>query len=239
MSELLEVVLQSHGGKDRWDSFQTISAHQSVGGAIWGLKQSEGIVNDAFVTARLHEPWASISPFTGADRRSIFTPERVAIEEADGTVVEELQNPRESFAGHELTTPWSRLQLAYFSGYAMWTYLTEPSHLTMPGVKTEELGTWDGDGETWRRLRVSYPSTIGTHSSEQILYVDAEGLLRRRDYEVEIAGGAPSVHYMSGHKEVAGVIIPTSRVVYVRDPEGHKVPEPVIVSIELDDIQFA
>jgi len=44
---------------------------------------------------------------------------------------------------------------------------------------------------------------------------------------------------MSGHTEVSGVIIPTSRVIYVRDPEGHKVPEPVIVSIELDDIRFA
>jgi hypothetical protein len=38
------------------------------------------------------------------------------------------------------------LQLAYFAGYAMWTYLSEPYSLTLPGVHTEELGKWNEDG---------------------------------------------------------------------------------------------
>jgi len=236
MSDLLQVILQAQGGAPRWNEIQTITAHQSVGGVLWALKQSEGVVDDAIVTVRLHDEWASHSPFTGPDRHSVFTPERVAIEDANGNVIEELQGPRESFAGHELTTPWSRLQLAYFAGYAMWTYLTEPFHLTLSGVETEALDTWSEDGETWRRLRVTYPETIATHSPEQILYVDSDGLLRRRDYEVDIAGGAPAVHYSSNHREVAGIIIPTTRTVYVRDPEGHKT-ETVVVTIELDDIK--
>jgi hypothetical protein len=31
---------------------------------------------------------------------------------------------RNAFKGHAVDTPWTRLQLAYFVGYAMWTYLT-------------------------------------------------------------------------------------------------------------------
>jgi hypothetical protein len=42
----------------------------------------------------------------------------------EGQTVEELLQPRESFKGHAVDTPWTRLQLAYFVGYAMWTYLT-------------------------------------------------------------------------------------------------------------------
>jgi len=45
------------------------------------------------------------------------------------------------------------LQLAYFAGYAMWTYLNIPFLLAGPGVESEELETWQEAGETWRRLK--------------------------------------------------------------------------------------
>jgi hypothetical protein len=239
VTDLLDQVLQAHGGRERWHAFRTVTAHQTDGGVLWGLKQSDGVDNDASVTVRLHEQWASLSPFTGADRHSVFTADRVAIEDANGNVVEELDDPRETFAGHTLETPWSRLQLAYFAGYAMWTYLTEPFSLTLPGVRTDEIEPWSENGEIWRRLKVTYPTTIATHSAEQILYVDADGLLRRRDYEVDIAGGSPAAHYMSGHREISGVIIPTTRLVHIRDEDGHPMPEPIVVSIELDDIRLS
>jgi hypothetical protein len=38
------------------------------------------------------------------------------------------------------------LQLAYFSGFAKWTYLSEPVSLTLPGVQTEEIEPWTEDG---------------------------------------------------------------------------------------------
>jgi hypothetical protein len=53
------------------------------------------------------------------DRRSRFEPHRVALEDANGKVIEELVQPRSSFQGHTLETPWSDLQLAYFVGTAM------------------------------------------------------------------------------------------------------------------------
>jgi len=61
-----------------------------------------------------------------SDDRWIFTPNRVWIERRDGTVVEERFEPRASFAGHVRETPWDRLHLTYFLGYAIWNYLTAP-----------------------------------------------------------------------------------------------------------------
>lgn len=140
-------------------------------------------------------------------------------------------------ARRELTTPWTRLQLAYFSGHAMWTYLSEPISLTFPGVVTEEIEPWTEDGQKFRRLKVTYPTSIATHSKEQVLYADGEGLLRRRDYNVDIAGGSPSAHYISGHRHVSGLIIPTCRMIYGRDEQNHKIVEPLVVSIELQNIK--
>lgn len=189
------------------------------------------------VTVELHREYVSQTPFFDPRHKTSFTPEWVAIETLDGEVVEELLDPRASFAGHELSTPWSRLQLAYFSGSAMWTYLAEPLSLTFPGVRTREIEPWQEDGETFRRLKVSYPTEIGTLSSEQTLYVDSAGLIRRRDYSVEIAGGAPAAHYVSGHQRVGGLVLPTHREIYSRDEQGHKVPDPLIVSVDLKNVE--
>jgi hypothetical protein len=118
----------------------------------------------------------------------------------------------------------------------MWTYLSEPYSLTFPGVTTEELGAWDEDGQVWRRLGVRYPDSIGTHSADQVLYVDSDGFLRRRDYQVDIAGGSPAAHYINDHREFEGIIVPVQRIVHVRDENRHPVPEPVTVSIDIDEV---
>ena len=91
-----------------------------------------------------------------ADRRSAFIPGRVAIETDDGTVLKSLDQPRASFAGHTAETPWSTVQLAYFAGAAMWTYLTQPFSFTLPGLRTTELDPWEEAGQHWRRLQPSH-----------------------------------------------------------------------------------
>jgi hypothetical protein len=235
---LLDEVLGAYGGADRWKQIDTIKIHQLVGGVLWPLKHVDGIIADSTVEIRVQEQRAWHRPFTGLALRSSYSPERVAIESDDAaaTTVEELLAPRDSFAGHTLTTAWSTLQLAYFAGYAMWTYLSEPYSLTFPGVQTEELGQWNDDGQIWRRLGVRYPANIGTHSPNQMLYVDADGLLRRRDYQVDIAGGSPAAHYMDDHREFDGIILPVKRVVHGRDGDGHRIPEPITVTIDIDDV---
>jgi hypothetical protein len=118
---------------------------------LWPLKGQAGVLDDVVVTASLHQERVSHRPFGAADRHSAFTPERVAIETEDGTVVEALDEPRASFAGHAPETQWSTLQLAYFVGTAMWTYLTQPFTFALPGFQTRELEPWVQDGQRWRR----------------------------------------------------------------------------------------
>lgn len=236
MIDLLTTVLAAHGGVDRWMQLNAVHAHQRFGGAIWGLKQVPGIVDDGRITMWVKDQRTSLTPFTAADLKTAYTPSRVGIETLDGDVVEVLDDPRASFAGHDLQTPWTHLQLAYFTGYAMWTYTAEPFNLTLPGVHTDEGDPWIEDGQRWRTLHVDYPDTIATHSPHQVLYVDADGLIRRRDYQVDIAGGSPAAHYVSDFDDVEGLIIPRTRLIYVRDDANHPIHDQLVVSIELTDV---
>ena len=163
---------------------------------------------------------------------------QIETDDDDAQTVEVLTSPRESFRGHKLETPWSTLQLAYFAGYAMWTYLSEPFSLTLPGVQTDQIEDWNEDGEVWRRLRVRYPANIATHSTEQVVYVDSNGLLRRRDYDVDIADSSPAAHYMYDHREFDGIVMPLKRVVYVRDERGHPMRDMVTVTIDVTEVSI-
>ena len=132
--------------------------------------------------------------------------------------MEERLNPRDSFKGHVLATPWDHLQLAYFAGYAMWTYLNTPFLFALPGVEREEIEPWPENGEVWRRLGVTFPPSIATHSAEQTFYFDQQGLLKRHDYDVDIAPGATGAHYVSELEQFSGITVPTQRRVFGRDP---------------------
>src|SRR3984893_1316864 len=74
--------------------------------------------SDIWVSS-LHGRWDSILSQSGvaATRKSLrkFTPDRIAIEKLDGTLVAERQAPRDSFAGHQIISPWDGLNRAYFN----------------------------------------------------------------------------------------------------------------------------
>lgn len=236
MNDLANEIVVAHGGLDRWRSFDTLSAHLVQGGALWGMKGKAGLLDDTSVTVSLRREHASHAPFGDAGRKSSFDPDLVELQTASGEVLEALPSPRASFEGHTLETPWTDLQLAYFAGCAMWTYLTMPFLLAAPGVETAELTPWQEQDQTWRRLRVRFPADIATHSTEQTLYVDEQGLLKRHDYDVEIAGNTPGAHYVSDYVEVQGIMFPTKRRIYPRQPDGQPVKELLVVSIDLDRI---
>jgi hypothetical protein len=202
------------------------------------LKHQQGVLDDVHVRVALRREWASHSPFLRPDQRTSFTPERIAIEASDGRTIEERACPRSSFAGHGLETPWDALQLAYFAGYAMWTYLTTPFLCAMDGVATEEIESWREDGETWRRLKTTFPEHIATHCAVQTFYFDAAGLLRRHDYDTDVLGGTPAAHYVYAYREFSGIRVPTRRRVFTRQPDGMAACEPLIVSIDLSEVEF-
>ena len=238
MTRLKHLVVEAHGGLQRWRQFEQVSADLVQGGVQWALKGQADTLERTTVTVGLKEEWASHAPFGAEGRRSRFEPGRVALEAEDGTVVDELRQPRASFAEHTLQTPWSELQLAYFAGCAMWTYLNMPFVLAWPGVETEELEPWQTDEGDWRRLAVRFPANIATHSAVQTLYFDGDGLLKRHDYDVEIAGNTPGAHLISDYAEVSGIKFPTKRRIFARQPDGSFNREPLVVSIDLSNISL-
>jgi len=236
MSELLDLVVESHGGLDRWDRLTEITAHVAIGGLLWERKGHGGILADTHVTLDLHRERLGYRPFDAPGRRSLFEPARTVIEGDDGRVLAERDDPRAAFAGHRPETPWDELHVVYFSGYAMWNYLTAPFLFTRPGFVVEEVEPWSQNGQTWRRLRVEYPDAIATHSRVQEFYFDESGLLRRHDYTAEVVGGVPAAHLSEGHRTVDGITFPTRRRVFSRQPDGQIVPGPAAVSIDVLDI---
>ena len=145
MNQLLARILDAHGSMSRWSRYEATIVS---GGGFFPLK---GIAQDSArrrMTVWMHEERSSVLPYGAPDQRTMFTPERIAIEKLDGTLVAERHAPKDSFAGHQMSTPWDALHRAYFNGEALWTYLTTPFLLAMDGVRVEETEPWREGAET-------------------------------------------------------------------------------------------
>ena len=238
MNDLLKFVIEAHGGLDKWSLFESITAQLNIGGLTWKLKGYEGLLNNVNYLASLHRQYGSHLQIFSPELKSVFEPGRVALETHDGRIVEELLNPRASFVGQQLTSPWNKLQVIYFACYATWTYLTTPFNFAMPGFEVKEIEPWHESGEVWRRLEVLFPEHIESHSKRQIFYYDQNGFLKRHDYWPDVLGGAPSAHYVFDYKQFSGIWMPTRRRVYRQDDHNGYKPEPLLVTIDIVDVKF-
>ncbi|MFF8026534.1 hypothetical protein ACFZDJ_36650 [Streptomyces sp. NPDC007896] len=239
MTGLLSEVLEAHGGTERWGQFKTVTATIVSDGELFSAKGLPRDLQPRQMTVNMHREHASVHPFGAPDQHSDFTPDRIAIERADGTVVAERLNPREAFTGHTLETPWDPLDRAYFNGYALWTYLTTPFFAIMKGVIVEEADPWsESPTEKWRHLRITFPDDIATHNTVQDFYFGDDHLLRRHDYHVDIAGGFAAAQYVYDIDEADGIKFPTKRRAYLRRPDGHPDHDHVMVSIDLSDVHY-
>lgn len=236
--ELLALVIKAHGGMNRWNELKEVDIHVQVGGFTWVYKGQPDLLNDIHYRALLHEQYGNYYPFVNDDNRSIFESGRVAIETTGGELIEELLDPRASFSAHTRESKWSKLQLIYFASYAMWTYLTFPFNFTLPGILLEEIAPWEESGETWRRLEVTFPDGLETHSKKQTFYYGEDGLLRRHDYNAVVLGGVPAAHYVYDYQDFSGIKLPTKRRVYSRTEENGYLPEPVFITIDILDVNF-
>ena len=171
--------------------------------------------------------------------RSSCTPDRTVIETLDGKPVKDRRNPRAAFDGHTVETPWDDLNLAYFSGSAMWNYLTTPFIFALPGFQTEEIKPWDENGEKRRRLKVTFPDHIATHCAEQVFHINGEGLICRLDYSAPVAGSPPTAHNLSDHRDFDGIKVATKRQALRRNADGTAIPDPVFVAINIAKLSFS
>ncbi len=236
-TELLEAVIAAHGGRELWRATSTLVVQLKFGGLAFASRFNRAGLRERRVWVSTQTPRVSFADYPRPGRRGIFTPERVWVETEAGQTLAERSAPRAAFKSLRRSFFWDQLDLLYFSGYALWNYLTTPFLLEMDGVEIQETSPWQERGQTWRRLKARFPSTIPTHCSEQVFYFDERGWLRRLDYNPEVfASWAAAAHYCEDHRSFVGLVIPTRRYVVPRTPAGGSRPKPILVWIAISDV---
>jgi hypothetical protein len=232
---LLELALRAVGGKALFDQARQIAVTLHGSGTAIRSKRFGWIPGEIEVRCSTDKQRTTISPLPKEGQRGVFTGSEVRIESAeDGTVLSSRTDPRSKFPGGRRLLWWDDLDFLYFSGYAMWGYLLAPYSFFWKGVEAREIEPWQQDGETWRRLAVTYPAGSHVHCREQIYYYDAEGRLRRNDYTAEVFGGfARSAHMCDEYKTFDGLTLPTRRRVYGRRRNNKPRPRPTLVSMDI------
>ena len=235
MNDLLQLAVNAHGGLKRWNEITTITVAASLTGAIWFVKSQGDYLKDVVMTVDTMKE-RLVTDFPGQDKRFIFEPQRLVMVRKDGGLLQDREDPEKIFVGQLRETPWDDLQVAYFQGEALWTYLNTPFLYTKPGFLTEEISPIQVDGEQWRRLKITFPDYIKSHTRVQISCFGPDGLLRRHDYTVDILGGATGLNYASDYRDVDGIIFPTKRRIYAYEGDYQLVKEPLLVSIDMGEI---
>ncbi len=235
MNELLDIAISAHGGLERWNKINSIRIDASITGAIWVVKGRPEVLKKVIITAETKRQHVALE-LLRQRKRAIFQPNYVVILDDKGGRIIERNNPQESFKGHTQETPWDDVHVAYFCGEAMWTYLNIPFLYAQPGFETEEIASIQSDGETWRRLKVTFPDNIVSHTQTQISCFGHDGLLRRHDYTVDILGGSQGLNYAYNYRRVEGIMFPVSRRVVAYEGDYRPVKEPVLVDIQIKDI---
>jgi len=115
---------------------------------------------------------------------------------------------------------------------------TLPFALGEPDYEVTEIPSIDQDGLLLRGLRVRFPPNIHTHCREQSLYFEDRGLLRRQDYEVDVAGKFRAGHLISEYVDVQGLLFANKRRVFGRNEDGTLQLEKMPVSVDLFDFQL-
>ena len=235
MNGLLESAVTAHGGLDRWNQIRSITVDASITGAVWPVKGQADVLREVRFEVDTTRQLLTME-YVGHNRVSVFEPHRVVVRTGDGEVVGARDDPEKSFEGHQFETPWDDLHLAFFTGEALWTYLNTPFLYTRPGFVTDEISPIEVGGETWRRLEVTFPDDIKSHTRKQVFCFGPDGLLRRHDFTIDIIAGAPSELYATDYRDIDGIIIPTKRRAYALQGDGDPKAAPLMVAIDMAGI---
>ena len=237
-TDLLPIATAAHGGLERWNAITTVRCNASITGAVWHLKGRPDVLADVVITADTRSERLTMD-FPGQDKRTIFTPGRIVVETEAGELIAARDDPERHFDGQSAQTPWDDIDVAYFSGEAVWTYLTTPFLFTYPGFSAEEAEPWGEAGESWRRLQVTFPDSIASHTRQQHFFFGPDGLLRRHDYTVDILGGTAGANYALNPRTFDGIVVPTKRVIYGYQGDHQVIADPVLVAVDLADVAFS
>jgi hypothetical protein len=204
----------------------------SSGGFAFASKLQGHAIRDCEVRISTTGQRVLISPFPREGRRGVLEETgTVSIETDEGRLLESRRN---AFADLRHKLWWDRLDILYFATYAIWTYLSVPFVFEREDYEVSEIEPWVEGGDRWRRLAVTFPEHVHTHSRRQVFHIDDSGLIRRHDYTAEPIGSwAHAAHYCLDHQTFDGLVVPTRRMVYPRRADNTRRRRPLLVWIEV------
>ncbi len=233
--DIVEQAIAAHGGLDLWESAGEVSVQVSSGGLAFASKLQGRAVRDVEARVAVRGQHVIFTPYPEPGQRGVLGEDGgVRIETDEGELVEARDHARSAFGDLRHKLWWDRLDILYFATYAIWTYVSTPFVFAREGYQVVELDPWLEGAEPWRRLAVTFPDHIHTHSREQVFYIDRDGLIRRHDYTAEPIGGwARAAHFCTDHRSFEGLVVPTRRRVYPRKANNRPRAGPLLVWIEV------
>lgn len=222
---LLDEAIAAHGGMDAFEALDELEVSLRCGGVALATRGQPGAISQLEARVFLRDPRVRFLDWPEPGRTGVLDSWESRIEQ-DGEVVE-------SRSGRRRSLRWDPLQVLHFAGYALWNYMTLPFLLVRPGFEVQE----DPDR---RRLRVTFPEALPTHSRRQVFHLDESGRIARHDYTAEVFGKwATAAHKCLAYERHAGLVVAVRRRVVPRGPGGLALPGPTLVSIRIDRVEPA
>jgi hypothetical protein len=233
---LLDDVLQASGGLKRWQQLTRFTVHLSISGALFSRMHGPALMKDMVVEGAVHERALEMTGFTAADRRALYQPDHVALEHSDGSVLAERTASPAEFRHSLKADTWDELQLVFYCGSLIRSYLDIPFVLADSDVVATELAVSNGREKRLRALRVRFPDRLAAHTAESTLYFDDEKQLQRQEYSSLHEDGMRTIQTYSGYQPYSGILIPTLCRLLTKGHDGP--PRPNRVDIEIFEAAF-
>ncbi|HVM39667.1 MAG TPA: hypothetical protein VM618_02670 [Acidimicrobiia bacterium] len=220
---LAEELVAAAGGRERWREADRLAVEFSSGGLAFATKRQPralvGVTGEVVVSRQQVR-------LAGSD------PNPWSIEVSGSA---EMRARLDQVARRPVWDAWQPEDVGVFAAAAMWTYLAIPFVLLDEAYGLEVLRPRAG----LRRLAVTMPPGVVSHSRRQILHVDGHGLVRRHDYTAETFGRwARASQSLDGHTEFGGLVVATKRRVTPR-LVGRRLPGPGLVWIDVAAVRVS
>ncbi len=125
--ELVDEVMEEHGGRTRWKELEVIEASLSSGGFAFASRLQPFALRHLKLSVNPHARRVTLRDFSREGWLGIWTPTHVQIRDDNDSPVSERHEPRAQFGRLLNKVRWDKLDILYFAGYALWNYCRFPS----------------------------------------------------------------------------------------------------------------
>ena len=228
LSLTAQKALTAYGGEDRWQKASAVEAVVSASGLLFWMKGHRPF-RRLSIQMEIQRSRVRFRPIDRSGNTAVLEGQTVRIEDSRDRVLQERPEARRFFAKGRRLFYWDNLDHAYFSGYALWNYLTFPALLIRKDIRWQEPSPGT--------LTAQFPPEIPTHCPEQQFFFDSStGLLKQHNYTAEVVGPwAKAAHVVLEHSCWEGLPFPSKRRVTPRKPDGSPRPFPTLVAITVHE----